>query len=76
MAPVLAWTVCAYRKPGMSEEDYHHYMSEIHGPLVKGLMAKYGMLSFSMVCLPLKPSRHTPHPYLELLIPFPVPQHE
>ena len=52
MAPVLAWTVCAYRKPGMSEEDYHTYMSEIHGPLVKGLMAKYGMLSFAMVRFP------------------------
>ena len=48
MAPVLAWTVCAYRKEGLSEDEYHSYMSEIHGPLVKGLMAKYGMLSFSM----------------------------
>ncbi|KAF2686476.1 hypothetical protein K458DRAFT_334211 [Lentithecium fluviatile CBS 122367] len=48
MAPVLVWTVCAYRKPGMSEEDYHTYASEVHGPLVKELMAKYGMLSFSM----------------------------
>ena len=49
MAPVLAWTVCAYRKPGMSEEEYHTYMSEKHGPLVKGLMVKYGMISFAMV---------------------------
>ena len=46
---VLAWTVCAYRRPGMSEEDYHTYMSTIHGPLVRDLMAKYGMISFSMV---------------------------
>jgi hypothetical protein len=49
MAPILAWTVCAYRKPGMNEEVYHTYMSEIHGPLVKGLMVKYGMISFAMV---------------------------
>jgi hypothetical protein len=49
MAPVLAWTVCAYRKPGLSEEEYHTYMSEIHGPLVRGLMVKHGMISFAMV---------------------------
>ena len=49
MAPLLCWTVTAYRKPEMSEEEYHKYMSEIHGPLVMGLMAKYGMVRFSMV---------------------------
>lgn len=49
MAPLLCWTVTAYRKPEMSEEEYHKYMSEIHGPLVMGLMAKYGMIRFSMV---------------------------
>lgn len=70
MAPVLAWTVCAYRKPGMAEEDYHNYMSQIHGPLVKGLMAKYGMLSFSMVGLAAG-NRHTGR---EMLI-LSVPQH-
>lgn len=48
MAPLLCWTVTAYRKPEMSEEEYHKYMSEIHGPLVMGLMAKYGMIRFSM----------------------------
>ncbi|MCJ1423846.1 hypothetical protein MMC29_001731 [Sticta canariensis] len=30
---LFQWTVCAYRKPGMSEEDYHQYMSEKHAPL-------------------------------------------
>jgi hypothetical protein len=49
MAPVLVWTICAYRKPGMSEEDYHKYASEVHAPLMKELMVKYRMLSFSMV---------------------------
>lgn len=46
---LLCWSVYGYRKPGMSEEDYHAYMSEKHGPLVKGLVAKYGMIRFSMV---------------------------
>jgi hypothetical protein len=48
---LLCWSVYAYRKPDMSEEDYHAYMSEKHGPLVKGLVAKYGMIRFSMVSL-------------------------
>ncbi|CAD6594291.1 MAG: hypothetical protein ASARMPREDX12_008593 [Alectoria sarmentosa] len=46
--PLLCWTVCAYRKPGLSEADYHKHMSEIHGPLVKHLMVKYGFVSWSM----------------------------
>lgn len=32
----------------MSEEDYHKYTSEKHGPLVKGLLAKYGIIKFTM----------------------------
>jgi hypothetical protein len=33
----------------MSEEDYHNYMSEVHAPLVKDLMVKYGIVSWEMV---------------------------
>jgi hypothetical protein len=33
----------------MSEEDYHKYMSEVHGPLVKELLVKYGFVRWSMV---------------------------
>ena len=46
---LLCWTVCAYRKPGMGEEEYHRYMSEVHAPLVKNLMVKYGIVQWSMV---------------------------
>ncbi|KAF1970610.1 hypothetical protein BU23DRAFT_556570 [Bimuria novae-zelandiae CBS 107.79] len=46
---LFQWTVCAYRKPGMSEDDYHTYMSEKHAPLVKGILAKYGIIRFTMV---------------------------
>ncbi|PMD57494.1 uncharacterized protein K444DRAFT_564907 [Hyaloscypha bicolor E] len=45
---LFCWTVCAYRKPDMSEEDYHKYMSEVHAPLVRNLMVKYGIVSWEM----------------------------
>jgi hypothetical protein len=51
---LFQWTVCAYRKPGMDEDEYHAYMSEKHGPLVKALMAKHGVIKFSMVSIQTK----------------------
>jgi predicted membrane-bound dolichyl-phosphate-mannose-protein mannosyltransferase len=71
MAPqterLFCWTVCAYRKPGMSEEDYHKYMSEVHAPLVRDLMAQYGIVSWEMVNNPLSlPSPSLPLSFFEL----------
>lgn len=53
---LFQWTVCAYRKPGMSEEDYHKYMSEKHAPLVRGLLAKYGIIKFTMASISAAPA--------------------
>ena len=49
---LLCWTVTAYRKDGMTEEAYHKYLSEVHGPLVRGLLAKHGFQSYSLVRKP------------------------
>jgi hypothetical protein len=46
---LFCWTVCVYHKPGMSEEDYHKYMSEVHAQPVRDLMVKYGIVSWEMV---------------------------
>jgi hypothetical protein len=53
MAPqkerLFCWTVYAYRKPGISEEEYHEYMSKVYAPVVKDLIVKHGIVSWVMV---------------------------
>ena len=46
---VLCLTICGYKKKGMSQEDYREYMTNHHAPLIQGLMARYGLLSYSQV---------------------------
>lgn len=40
-------TVCGYRKPTLSEEEYGEYMTKKHSQLLKGLMAKYGVIRWT-----------------------------
>lgn len=64
---LFCWTVCAYRKPGMSEEAYHTYMSTIHAPLVRDLMAQYGIVSWEMVPNFQLTSLQSPHIKIETI---------
>ena len=46
---MLALTICAHRKPGMDEHEYHEYVSKKHAVLFKDLLVKNKILGYTMV---------------------------
>ncbi|KAI0439707.1 hypothetical protein F4803DRAFT_553772 [Xylaria telfairii] len=45
----LCVTICGYKKAGVSDEDYHHYMAQVCAPLGRDLMMKYGIITFTQI---------------------------
>ena len=46
---LLCLTICGYRKKGMSEEDYMRHMTKVTAPMTQDLMAKHGIVRWTMV---------------------------
>ncbi|KAK9418016.1 putative EthD domain-containing protein [Seiridium unicorne] len=45
----LCLTICGYRRPGMSEEDYKNHMLHVSAPMTKDLMVKYGVKRWTQI---------------------------
>jgi hypothetical protein len=50
---LFAITICARRKPGMSEDDYHHYISKVHAGHLKQLLVDKKIVDYTMVSIKL-----------------------
>lgn len=46
---VLRVSIYLKRKEGLSVEEFNRYWSEVHGPLVRPLIQKYGILKYTQV---------------------------
>ncbi|KAI9779587.1 MAG: hypothetical protein M1816_003468 [Peltula sp. TS41687] len=46
---VFALTICAYRKAGMDEDEYHKYVSEKHAPSLKDLLVKNKIIDYTVL---------------------------
>ncbi|KAJ5103178.1 hypothetical protein N7532_003707 [Penicillium argentinense] len=47
-------TVVLYRNPALTEDEFHRYWSEVHGPLVRGWLARHGIVKYTQNHTPSK----------------------
>ena len=55
---LFALCIFGYRKEGMSEEDYHDYVSQRHAPCLRGLLVKNGIIDYTIVRFYQRSSQH------------------
>lgn len=46
---VLRVSMYLKKKPGLTEEEFNRYWSDVHGPLVRPMVEKYGILKYTQV---------------------------
>lgn len=42
-------TILAYRKSGMSEEDFHYHWTTVHPPIVRNWLIRHGIVRYTQV---------------------------
>ncbi|KAE8149394.1 EthD domain-containing protein [Aspergillus avenaceus] len=46
---LICITINGYRKPGLSDAELHHYLCEVHAPMAKPFLEKYGILEYNVI---------------------------
>jgi hypothetical protein len=49
---LISYNIYIYKKPGMSEADFHQHVTSINTPIITSVLQKYGGISYSVVGLP------------------------
>ncbi|KAF4434830.1 conidial pigment polyketide synthase alb1 [Fusarium austroafricanum] len=44
----LAYSIYVYRKPDMNEQSHHSHIENINTPIIKPLLEKYGIVSYTV----------------------------
>ena len=60
-------TIFGYKKPGMDEDEYHRYVSEVHAGHLKDLLVKQRIVSYTMVRLHSLPVQRSPSYYAQMV---------
>lgn len=47
----LCLNILGFKNPAVSAQEYYDYMVNVHAPHVGGLLAKYGIVHWTMVCI-------------------------
>jgi hypothetical protein len=58
---IYALTIFGYRKEGMDEKEYHDYVSQRHAPCLRELLAKNGIVDYTIVRFPHTHLRNNAH---------------
>ncbi|KAE8326956.1 EthD domain-containing protein [Aspergillus sergii] len=46
---LIVITINGYRKPGLTEEELHHHLCEVHAPKASPFLEKYGILEYNVI---------------------------
>ena len=48
---LIRFSMLIKRRPDLSEDEFQHYWTNIHGPIVKEWLAKHGVIKYTQVSL-------------------------
>lgn len=59
---LVRFSMMIRRRPNMSEDEFQHYWTEMHGPIVKEWLARHGFIKYTQV------SRNSRHPLVIMVV--------